>query len=190
MSDPPVFHHHRTYPSSSFYCIRKVQSRRKFDALPQQTVQNAKAIVVYMLTGSNKSPKHNSRNISLTKLHVRLRAWVTQPLRQTLRVTPSLSFVTITMALISQNAAAAPPLNAWDKPTSEVRIVSTYKLASFSYQQLAASSQAHPATPHVTDDDTASVQVTTLRVEGLGNSNNSVLKDSYLSDIPKHTSLR
>ena len=27
------------------------------------------------------------------------------------------SFVTTTMASIAQNAAAAPPLNAWDKPT-------------------------------------------------------------------------
>ena len=66
---------------------------------------------------------------------------------------------------------------------SEVCIDPTYKFASYSDQQSEASPQAPPVNPPVTEDDTASIQVTNLRVEGLGNSNNLVLKDSYLNDV-------
>jgi hypothetical protein len=50
------------------------------------------------------------------------------------------------MASIAQNAAAAPPMSAWDKPMNEVRIAPTYKLASFS-------------------DDTASLQSTIAQLK-------------------------
>jgi hypothetical protein len=66
------------------------------------------------------------------------------------------SFITTSLDSRTQQAASSPKPNACEKPMSEV-LASTYKFTSFSDPQHPIPPQSPPATPSVSDEETASL---------------------------------